>query len=679
LVNSNLPFILYGGDYNPDQWPQEIIEKDMHLLKSANINIVTLPVFSWALLQPDEYTYNFEWLDNILNLLKENNIYVCLATSTAAQPAWMSRKYPEMLPVDFHGSKRKHGGRVKFCPNSTKYRELSVKLARKLAERYKDYSNLALWHVGNEYDNYCYCDHCQEEFRKWLKSRYKTIDNLNNAWNMNFWGHTVYSWDEIVVPSALNEMWDGPGKTCTTFQGMALDYNRFMSDSILGCYIGEYNAIKEITPDIKITTNFMGTFKPLDYFKWADYIDIISWDNYPSYGDSPSNVAMSHDLMRGLKSGEPFMLIEQSPSQANWQPYNSVKRPGEMKLQSYQALAHGADSVMFFQMRQSIGACEKYHAAVISHAGSENTRTFKECAELGTELTALGDSIIDSKYNSKVGIIFDWDNWWAVEFSSGPSIELKYLPQIQKYYAGFHNKNIPVDFVKPTDDFSKYDIIIAPVLYMLKDTVADNIKKFVSNGGTFLTTFFSGYVDENDRVKIGGYPSELRDLLGLWVEELDALPPEINNSIQMNSTLEGFSSEYNCNMLFDIINLEGADVLGTYGSDFYKGRPVLTCNKFGNGEAYYIASNPETKFVDDLVNYFDTKHSLSLDFENQPGIEITKRSKDDKNIFFILNHNNEEKILNLKNKTFINLITKEKITHKLILNSRDVVILKEVN
>lgn len=677
MVNSNLPFILYGGDYNPDQWPQEIIENDMRLLKLANINIVTLPVFSWALLQPDEYTYNFEWLDNIFNLLKENNIYVCLATSTAAQPAWMSRKYPEILPVDFHGSKRKHGGRVKFCPNSTKYRELSVKLARKLAERYKGYSNLALWHVGNEYDNYCYCDHCQEEFRKWLKNRYKTIENLNKAWNMNFWGHTVYSWDDIVSPSALNEMWDGPGKTCTTFQGMALDYNRFMSDSILGCYIGEYNAIKEITPDIKITTNFMGTFKPLDYFKWADYLDVISWDNYPSYGDSPSNVAMSHDLMRGLKSGEPFMLIEQSPSQANWQPYNSVKRPGEMKLQSYQAIAHGADSVMFFQMRQSIGACEKYHAAVISHANSENTRTFKECSELGSELTALGDSIIDSKYNSKVGIIFDWDNWWAIEFSSGPSIELKYLPQIQKYYAGFHNKNIPVDFVKPTDDFSKYDLIIAPVLYMLKDTVADNIKKFVSNGGTFLTTFFSGYVDENDIVKIGGYPSELRNLLGIWVEELDALPPEINNSIQMNSTLEGFSSEYNCNMLFDIINLEGADVLGTYGSHFYKGRPVLTRNKFGSGEAYYIASNPETKFVDDLVNYFDAKHSLSLDFENQPGIEITKRSKNDKNIFFILNHNNEEKILNLKDKTFVNLITKEKITHRLILNSRDVVILEE--
>ncbi|MDR3593721.1 beta-galactosidase [Clostridium sp.] len=677
MINSKLPFILYGGDYNPDQWPQEIIKKDMDLLKLANINIVTLPVFSWALLQPNEDTYNFEWLDNILKLLKENNIHVCLATSTAAQPAWMSRKYPEMLPVDFYGRKLKHGGRVKFCPNSTKYRELSVKLATKLAERYKNYSNLALWHVANEYDNYCYCDHCQEEFRKWLKNRYKTIDNLNQAWNMNFWGHTVYSWDEIVAPSALNEMWDGPGKTCTTFQGMALDYNRFMSDSILGCYIGEYNAIKEITPDIKITTNLMGAFKPLDYFKWAEYMDVISWDNYPSYTDSPSVVAMSHDLMRSLKSGDPFMLIEQSPSQANWQPYNSVKRPGEMKLQSYQALAHGADTVMFFQMRQSIGACEKYHAAVISHAGSENTRTFKECADLGKELCSLGDSIIDSKYDSRVGIIFDWDNWWAIEFSSGPSIELKYLPQIQKYYTGFHQKNIPVDFVKPNDDFSKYDIIVAPVLYMLKDNVADNIREFVSNGGTFITTFFSGYVDENDKVKLGGYPSELRNLLGLWVEELDALPLGMNNSIQMNNSLENFASEYKCNMLFDIINTEGATVLGTYGSDFYKNRPAFTCNKFGNGEAYYIASNPETKFIDDFVNYLDSKHSLSLGFENKPGVEITKRIKDNKNIYFILNHNDEQISLDLKNKKFTNLLNKENTINNLILGSKEVAIIEE--
>jgi beta-galactosidase len=351
LINSKLPYILYGGDYNPDQWPKEIIEEDIRLLKLANINIVTLPVFSWALLQPSEETYNFEWLDEILNLLKDNDIYVCLATSTAAQPAWMSLKYPEILPVDFDGHKRKHGGRVKFCPNSKVYRKFSVALAKKLAERYKNYDNLILWHIGNEYDNYCYCDNCQKDFREWLKKKYKTLDNLNKAWNMNFWGHTLYNWDEIASPSGLNEMWHGEDKTCTTFQGMALDYNRFMSDSILDCYLGEYNVIKAITPDIKITTNLMGTFKPLDYFKWAEHMDIVSWDNYPSYGADPGTTAMCHDLMRGLKNGEPFMLMEQTPNQANWQPYNSVKRPGELRLQSFQTLAHGADSVMFFQMR----------------------------------------------------------------------------------------------------------------------------------------------------------------------------------------------------------------------------------------------------------------------------------------------------------------------------------------
>lgn len=678
MINAKLPFILYGGDYNPDQWPKEVIEEDIRLLRLANINIVTLPVFSWALLQPDEDTYNFEWLDNILNLLRENNISVCLATSTAVQPAWMSRKYPEILPVDFDGRKREFGGRVKFCPNSKKYREFSVRLSTKMAQRYKDYDNIALWHIGNEYDNYCYCDHCREEFIEWLKKKYTTLDNLNLAWNNNFWGHTLYSWDEVTVPSGLSEMWYGQDKICTNFQGIALDYNRFMSDSILECYLGEYNAIKKITPNIQITTNLMGTFKPLDYFKWAEHMDVISWDNYPSYGAKPAIVAMRHDLMRSLKGGQPFMLMEQSPNQQNWQPYNTVKRPGELRLQSYQTLAHGADSIMFFQMRQSIGACEKYHGAVISHTGTENTRIFNDCKSLGEEFQILGDSILDSRFNSKVAIIFDWDNWWAVEFSSGPSVELKYIPQIEKYYKAFHNKNISVDFIRPTDDLSKYDVVVAPVLYMLKENVSDNIKAFVSAGGTFITTFFSGYVDENDRVKLGGYPSELRNLLGIWVEELDALPLEINNSIQMNNKLSGFDSEYKCNMLFDIINLEGAEALALYGNDFYRGLPVITRNNYGNGQAYYIGSNPEDKFVDDFVNYLDSKHSLALDFKIEPGVEITKRVKGNKIIFFILNHNNKEISLNLKDKLFINLLTKEKVTNKLILNGKDVAILEQL-
>ncbi|MFU7515585.1 beta-galactosidase [Clostridium sp. HCS.1] len=692
MISKKTPFILYGGDYNPDQWPKETIIEDIEFFKLANINTVTLPVFSWALLQPDEDTYDFQWLDDILDVLKENNIYVCLATSTVVQPTWMAKKYPEILPTDFQGRKRKFGGRANFCPNSEKYREFSVNLATKLAERYKDYPNIIAWHISNEYANYCYCDHCENKFKEWVENKYKTIEEVNKAWNMNFWGHTLYSFDEIVAPSDLSEMWNGYDKQCTTFQGMAIDYNRFMSDSILQCYLGEYEAIKAITPDIKITTNLMGTFKPLDYFKWAKYMDIVSWDNYPGLNATPSDISFRHDLMRSLKKDEPFMLIEQTPNQQNWQPYNSSKRPGVMRLWSYQALAHGADTVMFFQMRQSIGACEKYHGAVISHAGHENTRIFKECAELGEELQSLGDTIIDSKYDAKVAIVFDWDNWWAVEFSSGPSISLRYVEQIEKYYKAFHNLNIAVDFVEPNEDLSKYSVVLAPVLYMLKEGVADNIKNFVSKGGTFITTYFSGYVNESDLVQLGGYPAELRDMLGLWVEEIDALPPEVNNSINFVSKLDSMKDTYNCNMVFDIINIESAEILAVYGSDFYKDTPVFTYNKYGDGLAYYICSNPEQEFLNDFALNLAKKNNLLSGIKPIDGIEITTRHKDNYSLTFILNHNDSEVTIMLDdNKEYINLLSgvsnsngndndngtgNEIIKNKLVLKAKDVAILK---
>lgn len=679
MISRKTPFILYGGDYNPDQWSKETVIEDMKFFKLANINTVTLPVFSWALLQPDEDTYNFEWLDDILEILKKNDIYVCMATSTAVQPNWMSRKYPEILPVDFEGHKRKFGGRVKFCPNSEKYREFSVNLATKLAERYKDYPNIIAWHIGNEYDNYCYCDHCENKFKEWAKKKYKTIEEVNKAWNMNFWGHTLYSFDEIVAPSGLSEMWYGYDKQCTNFQGIAIDYNRFMSDSILECYLGEYKAIKAITPDIEITTNFMGTFKPLDYFKWAKYMDIVSWDNYPGLNADPSDTSLRHDLMRSLKNGKPFMLMEQTPNQQNWQPYNSVKRPGVMRLWSYQAVAHGADTVMFFQMRQSIGACEKYHGAVISHSGHENTRTFRECAELGEELKALGDTIIDSKYDAKVAIVFDWDNWWAVEFSSGPSIQLRYIDQIEKYYKAFHNLNIAVDFIEPTGDLSKYSVVLAPVLYMLKEGAADNIKNFVSNGGTFITTYFSGYVNENDLVRLGGYPAELRDMLGLWVEEIDALPPDMNNSINFIYKLNPMKDNYTCDMVCDIINLEGAESLAVYGSDFYKDKPVFTYNKYGDGLAYYIGSNPEQAFLNDFALRLAKENNLLLRIEPKEGVEITQRNKDNYSLTFVLNHNNDEVTLKLDNKNYINILNNEAIKENLKLKPKDVAILKSID
>lgn len=682
MISSKLPFIFYGGDYNPDQWDEKTWEEDMKLFKKAGINIVTLPVFSWAKLQLSEEEYSFDWLDNILDMLYDNGIYVCLATSTAAQPAWMSKKYPEVLPVDIEGRKRKHGARANFCPNSRVYRNFSAKLAEKLAKMYKDHPALVVWHIGNEYGNYCYCDNCEEEFRNWLKARYGTIEEINRRWNLSFWGHTVYEWDEIVSPSYLNEMvkdtWSGNNRDLIMFQGISLDYNRFMSDSILECYLGEYKAIKEITTEIPVTTNLMGIFKPLDYFKWARHMDIVSWDSYPSPHDLISTTAMRHDLMRGLKGGEPFMLMEQTPSQQNWQPVNIIKRPGVMRLWSYQALAHGADTVMFFQLRRSIGACEKFHSAVIEHAGHENTRVFKECAELGEELKSLGGKLLNSRLDSKLAIIFDWENWWAIEFSSGPSVHLKYIPEVEKYYKVLHDMNIQLDMIRPDGDLSGYDIVIAPVMYMVKPGVASNIESFVKKGGTFVTTSFSGIVNENDLVTLGGYPGELRKLLGIWVEEIDALFPEDENIMVIKEQIGDLSKEYSCGLLCDLLHLEGARVLAVYGKDFYAGMPVLTENCFGEGKAYYVGTSPEESFIKDFMAYLCEVRGINAPLDAPYGVEVTKRVKGHKEFIFILNHNDYSVDVKLKEGNCYDHIKMQEMSGKITLGAKDTAIIEYI-
>lgn len=442
--DSRINKVLYGGDYNPEQWPEEIWEEDMRLFKLAGIDEVTLNVFSWAVLQPSEDTYNFEKLDKIMDLVEANGLKVFLATSTAAHPAWMAKRHPDILRTEFSGMKRKFGSRHNSCQNSPTYQKYSVLLAKKLAERYGERECVIGWHICNEYGGECYCENCEKQFRVWLKEKYGTIEEVNKAWDTSFWGHTFYDWDEIVLPNMLSEHFE-PDRT--TFQGISLDYRRFNSEGMLKCYQAEAAAIRSVVPDAKITTNLMGFYKPLDYQMWAKSMDFISWDNYPANEDPYSRIAMNHDLMRGIKGGQPFVLMEQTPSVTNWLAYNALKRPGVMRLWSYQAMAHGADAVLFFQMRRSIGACEKYHGAVIDHVGTENTRVFREISQLGKELQQLGDKTLGARSRAKAAILVDWDNWWAIEYSAGPSRDLKYLDEVFLYYRALEEQNYAVDII----------------------------------------------------------------------------------------------------------------------------------------------------------------------------------------------------------------------------------------
>lgn len=660
--------IVYGGDYNPEQWPEDVWKEDMRLFKEAGIDIVTINVFSWAAIQPSEEEYDFSRLDKIMDLVRENGLKVCLATSTGAHPAWMAKRHPDILRVDFEGRKHKFGGRHNSCPNSQTYQKYSVRLAGKLAERYKDYENIVAWHISNEYGGECYCENCEQAFREWLREKYKTIEELNRVWNTSFWGHTFYDWDEVVLPNALSEHFEYER---SMFQGITLDYKRFNSDSILKCYRMEYDAVKKVTPDIPVTTNLMGFYPMLDYQKWGRYMDVISWDNYPLAGATSAETAMQHDLMRGVGGGKPFLLMEQTPGVTNWHDYCALKRPGVMRLLSYQAVAHGADSVMFFQMRRSIGACEKYHSAVIDHVGNKETRVYRETAALGKELSGLGDTLLGAVTESKAAIYFDWDNWWALTCTAGPSTDLDYKAQILDYYRALHTQGIPVDFVGAEDDLGKYKLLIAPVLYMTKTGYDEKIRKFVSEGGTFITTFFSGIVDEHDLVITGGYPGRLRDILGIWAEEIDALPADKENCFDYNG------GRYPARLLCDLIHSEGARELGAYQKDFYAGMPAVTVNDFGKGKAYYVATRSDAAFYSLFLQDVCEECGITPLFESVEGVEVTARENENGRFLFLLNHNDTFSRVWIE-EDCVDLLTDERISGgtRIKMGPKDVKILK---
>ncbi|MFS1032679.1 beta-galactosidase [Enterococcus casseliflavus] len=660
--------ILFGGDYNPNQWPKEIWEEDIRIFKKASINSATVNVFSWAKIQPSENCYDFEELDQIIEKLSTEGFDIVLATSTAALPAWMFKKYPEVARTDYDGRHHKFGQRHNACPNSLVYQKYAERLATKLAERYGENPQVTCWHINNEYGGECYCDNCEKAFRIWLKDKYHTIEALNKAWNMEFWGHTVYEWDEIVLPNALSE---GIGYDKTAFAGISIDYRRFNSDSLLKNYMMERDAIRKIDPTTPITTNLMGTFKRLDYFKWAKEMDLVSWDNYPSYNTPWSLVAMTHDLMRGLKQ-QPFMLMEQTPSQQNWQPYNSLKKPGQMRAQSYQTIAHGADTIQYFQLRRSVGACEKFHGAVIEHVGHEDTRVFRETAALGAELAQLSD-IIGTQTQAQVAVIFDWDNYWALEYTSGPTVDLKYVEQIHRYYRYFYEQNIAVDLVPVDADLSKYKLVAAPVLYMIKEGMQERLTDFVKQGGALLITYMSGIVDQSDNVHLGGYPGPLRELAGIWVEEIDALAPEQSNGVSLvNEELTGTS-----NLVSDLIHLENAEALAHYTSNFYAEMPAVTKNTFGDGTVYYFGGQLEDQLQDQLFKTIVKETDITPVIEEATKLEIACRENAEAKFFVIINFHEEAQPLPEMFVGKTDLLTGKVLSSEMMLTQYTTYIVKE--
>jgi beta-galactosidase len=623
--------IRYGGDYNPEQWPQEVWDEDHRLFTQAGIDTLTVGVFSWSLTQPAEDCCDFTVLDRILDRAAAEGRQVCLATGTAALPPWLAKRHPEVNRTDFEGRRHRYGQRHNFCPSSPAYRSHATALAERLAERYADHPTLVAWHINNEYGGACYCDLCAEAFRDWLRDRYGTLDALNDAWWTTFWSHRYTDFGEIEPPNALTEHWRGPDHTA--FQGITLDYFRFTTDALLGCFLAEKEAIRRHDPETPVTTNFMGMFRPLDYHRWASHLDFASWDSYPPLDAPPTWPALAHDLMRGLKDGAPFWLMEQTPSTTACRDVNPLRRPGELRLATFQAIAHGADAALYFQMRASRGACEKYHGAVVGHAGRDDTRVFREVADLGRALELLGDATLGARTPARTALLFDWDSWWALEISDGPSRLIRYQDVVHAYYRAAREAGADVDVVPQTADLTPYDVVLAPVLHMIKGDLATRLEAVAARGGTVLTTFLSGRVDAHDRAFLTDVPGPLAPLMGVRVDEWDSRPPEVVQPVRLGE----FGAQ--ARLVFEIVLPRGAEPVGTYGADFYAGTPAVTRNQHGKGEGWYVATALDQPGVDWVVRRVLARHHLLGPYADQPALETATRiAPDGTRLVFLLNH-----------------------------------------
>lgn len=687
-VHKKVKGFLHGGDYNPDQWLRypNIIKEDYRLMKLAHCNTFSLNIFGWSAIEPEEGRYDFSWLDKIMDDLARQGSYVILATPSGARPAWLSKKYPEVLRVQADRKRNVHGLRHNHCYTSPVYRQKTQNINRLLAERYKNHPALIMWHVSNEYSGECHCDLCQNAFRDWLKEKYKSLDELNHAWWTAFWSHTYSEWDQIESPAPHGEH---------VVHGHNLDWKRFVTEQTINFYHNEIVPLRELTPAIPVTTNFMGNyphmgpFLGLDYHKFAKEVDVVAWDTYPAWHtvdqttwDLASDVAFMHDLFRSLKKGQPFLVMENTPSLVNWHQVNKVKRPGMHKLTSLQSIAHGADSNLYFQWRKSRGASEKFHGAVVDHAGHEHTRVFKEVADVGNLLEQISE-IAGSTVHSEVAILYDWENQWAIDDAQGVKLDKKdYIKTCQTHYKSFWKNGIPVDIISPKADLTKYKLIVAPMLYMVHEGVARRLEEFVSRGGTLVTTYWSGIVDEHDLCFLGGFPGPLRSLLGVWVEEIDSLYDSEENKIVINEdTAIGLQGAYQTYDYCEVIHAETAEVLAVYENDFYKGMPALTTNNYNDGNAYYMASRNEQRFLDDFYKKLIMNLQLkkSLETEVPLGVSISKRSNDKNNYIFIMNFSENTVQLKLPvNRNYEEMLSSALIESELRILPYGVSILKEM-
>ncbi|MEU4622138.1 beta-galactosidase [Actinoplanes sp. NPDC023801] len=614
-VRMPVPGVSLGCDYNPEQWSPDVWREDAALMRRAGVDLVAVNIFGWSNLEPGPGEYRFDDLDEVVELMHAHGIRINLGTGTSSPPPWLTTLYPEVLPVAEDGTTRFPGGRQAWCPSSPVFRDRALDLVARVARRYGNHPAVALWHVSNElgcHNALCYCDTSAEAFRNWLRGRYRKIETLNEAWGTSFWSQRYGDWNEIQVPRLALSLRN---------PAQLVDFQRFSSDELLGHYRAEAAILRKHS-DVPVTTNFMVTahIRNLDYWSWAPEMDVIANDHYLDHrlGDPVAELSFAADLTRGLAGGRPWMLMEQSAGAVNWQPHNLTKAPGEMIRNSLTHVARGADSICFFQWRASAQGAEKFHSALLPHAGTD-TVAWREVLKLSETLDRIGE-VAGTEVEADVALLFSWESWWSAEGEARPSQAVTYLDQVHAAHGALRELGVTTDVIAPDADLSRYKLVVVPGLYMVSDTDAQAIADYVAGGGRLVVTYFSGIVDERDRIRLGGYPGAFRDVLGVLAEEFAPLKP--GDTVTL-------SNGQAATLWTERLRTTTASVIATYEDGPMAGVPAITRNDFGAGTAWYVATKTDmSEILSEAAGSTAGKSDK----------EVVRRRGEGRSYLFVINH-----------------------------------------
>ncbi|WP_458247802.1 beta-galactosidase [Streptomyces sp. MAI_2237] len=627
---SGLTRLAFGGDYNPEQWPESVWQEDVGLMREAGVSMVSVGIFSWALLEPSPGEYDFGWLDRVLDLLHAGGIRVDLGTPTVCPPAWFYRAHPEALPVSREGVRFAFGSRAAICHSNTDYRAAAAAITTRLAERYGDHLAVAMWHVHNEYGvpvSACYCDSCAAHFRRWLQAAYGSVEAVNEAWGTAFWGQRYSGFEEIGPPSAT---------PTAVNPAQALDYKRFADATMRENFVMERDILHRLSPGVPVTTNFMTALSQcdsVDYWAWGREVDIVTNDHYLITDGRRThvNLAMAADLTRSVAGGAPWLLLEHSTSGVNWQPRNPAKAPGQMARNSLAHVARGSDGAMFFQWRQSRRGAEKFHSAMVPHGGTD-TRVWREVVELGAALDSLG-TVRGTRTEADVAVLWDWHSWWAQTLEWRPTEDHDARERADAFYEALYDRHLTVDFAHPEADLSRYPLVVVPALYLMTEAAGNNLREYVENGGTVVVSYFSGIVDEHDGVHEGACPGALRDVLGLTVEEFSPLLP--GQSVRVTGP-DG--SELAGDVWTEFVVPHGAETVWTYADGLTAGHPAVTRHRLGTGTAWYVSTRLTPEGLDALLGWAVEDAGVAARADLPRDVEVVRRTGDSGSYLFSINH-----------------------------------------